>query len=93
MKYIMLEFTDKKTGLVREYPFIFPEDFVHVEVATVIACLKTDNQEVVPVSAGFLASMDLLDVDFHGESESIGVESRPEDGQAISMIDYTHGIV
>lgn len=100
MKYVVLEVKDEtRSGLlIREVPFIFPDALVHADVEYWMTRLlrkeRPDGRlrQITTVSAGFLSSID-LDVTCHGESQSIGTESRgDEDSELIRTMDYSHGV-
>lgn len=95
MKYIVLE--QKFGGMTREYPIIFPEALVHADVAeALIKTMQTTlpKAKVKAVSAGTVNSLDMLDINCHGESTTLGLKSREsQDNNLIKMMDYSHGIV
>jgi hypothetical protein len=105
MKYIIIHVTDigSDGGRVeREVPMIFPDLLVHKEVADFTMRLLRREQPdgrmrvVKPVAAGFLSSMAIGHPDrqvCHGESESLGLKSRPQDSKLIHLFDYAHGIL
>lgn len=88
MKYIMFE---KEIGknLVQKFPFMFPNEFVHEDVAIVlqehIGILK--NAKVV--NAG---DYDSIYGNCSGESKTLKIKSDESDGDIILSIDYFHGI-
>lgn len=86
MKYIVL----RAAG--REFPVIFPNDFVHADVATALreSCDMLAKAEVV--SAGETSSMNVAP-GCVGKSSTLGVPSRGRaDDDLIRMHDYLHGI-
>lgn len=103
MKYVVIEVKDharlgSNADIVREVPIIFPDFLVHADVEQAIhRVLRRERpdgrmRELTTVSAGFCSSLNLK-ANCHGESESIGVESRPaEDTRLIQGMDYHHGI-
>lgn len=99
MKYIVLEVTRKgATGdTVWELPFIFPEMVVHKDIADRLIHMfgMCYDRSARVVSAGFCSSTGVgMELETYGESESLGVKSRPEkDVQLIRSLDYTHGLV
>ena len=106
MKYIILKVTDFAQGktdsdLVREIPFIFPDNCVHSEVAKYMSRMlrmeRPDGRlrDVEPVAAGFIHSLAIGEKGAcHGESETLKLKSRgDQDAALISTFDYLHGIV
>lgn len=65
-------------------PVIFPERMVHAEVAQYIIHMNrmTEKATVRPDSAGFVS---LTDCKCHGESESLGIKSKPERDSAVLL--------
>lgn len=83
-KYIMLN-----DGL-HDIPIIFPDRLVHESVASSLL-QHEEHKNLKVVSAG---SVDIgLDCSCYGKSETLKLESRPEDGRVISMYPYMHGIM
>lgn len=74
MKYVMLEDTEG-----RKIPIIFPDHLVHADVAMVMCKLINTRQKVRvgPTSAGFISVG--VDIQTHGESETLGLKSKPTD--------------
>jgi hypothetical protein len=106
MKYIVLRVTDHATkaneeDLVREIPFIFPDNCVHSEVAKYMTNMlrrkRPDGRmrDIEPVSAGFMHSLSIGEKGAcHGESETLKLKSRgDQDAALISTFDYLHGLV
>lgn len=95
MKYIMIQVN--QNGHVREFPVIFPDFIVHAHMADAMTRMMRREYrapESRPVSAGFTSSMNVAKPgSLHGESESLRLHSRPEDGQHTMGLDYNHGIV
>ena len=90
MKYIMM---DVPFGTeMRRAPIMFPDFLTHSVVAEAIKAHPLMPGAVV-VSAGEFASMDLMDVEFSGQSVSLGLKSLPGDDLILPMLDYTHGIL
>lgn len=97
MKYIILEL-DHGNGLVREIPVIFGEALVHAVVSESIinGTMREDSniERMRPVAAGFLSCIELGNVNCHGKSESLKLESRgQEDVDLMKLHDYTHGLI
>jgi hypothetical protein len=88
MKYVM--FRAKIGAVHRLVPVIFPEFMVHKDVAHHMLRnidLRRGGAEVV--SAG---KIELNGVTCYDRSETLGVESRPRDGQVIEMYGVLFGI-
>jgi hypothetical protein len=85
MKYIMFEDAEG-----RKVPVIFPENYVHVEVARAMQSRRISPVPVMPIRAGFVNLG--TDVTVYGESETLGIKSKDIDaafimgGDAISMM-------
>lgn len=88
--YVVLQVEDKD-GFIREVPIIYPDSLVHIDIAQAIkSLLKTDKNEVEPVSAG---SIDFVVESCHGKSTTLDLTSRDkEDRQLINAYPYFHGI-
>jgi hypothetical protein len=89
MKYIVMD-VKKPGGFHLEVPFVFPDMVVHHMMAQVCKALceaTWPETEVKPVSAGFVSSTAFED-ECYGESETLGLKSRPEDSRLIQMCDY-----
>jgi hypothetical protein len=92
LKYIMWEIQfDSAPSMC--IPIIFPKILVHAEMAhstnhTLRRSIKNMKSMCV-ISAGFI---DIDKLETYGESESIGVESRPEDGDIIKYHHYASGM-
>lgn len=89
MKYIVMSV--KSNGVALEIPVVFPDILVHAFMATTTKCALEEQfpgAEVVPLSAGFLSSMD-CQAECYGKSETLNLESRgPADDHLIKMADY-----
>ena len=95
MKYIVVEVTTK--GIIRELPFIFPENFVHKAMYQMVEreyIFDHKADSVRCIAAGFISSLGVAPAGgCYGKSESLGISSRgEEDDSIIPMLDYTHGI-
>lgn len=95
MKYILVKVTFANAA-PREFPFIFSDHMVHAEMekAAAYAISKSIAMPtgIQVISAGEFSSTCIEGC--CGESTSLGVRSRNEgDDLAISMHDYTHGII
>jgi hypothetical protein len=91
MKYVM--FRVKHGAVSRDVPVMFPDILVHQEVArAMMPCMRRhfDNANISLVSAG---DFDQMDCKCSGESTSLGLKARPEDGNIILTYAYLHGIV
>ena len=88
-KYVMLE--DPETG--RKVPVIFPTELTHSDMAE--AAIRSARRAVgartylKPVSAGFLS---IMTTGTSGMSESLNLDSRPEDALTINTRPYTGGV-
>lgn len=82
MKYVMFKLPDG-----RELPVLFPEALVHADVAAALRRVR-ELRLAVPVAAGTAQMVCLVTC---GRSETLNRESRREDRDAITAIDYTHG--
>lgn len=90
MKYVVMQV--ETHGLMREFPVIFPDGITHKDMAEALRRLP-DMRMAKPVSAGFVSSTD-VGPGFHGESESLGLESRERaDDELVAMLDYSMGLV
>ncbi len=95
MKYIMFKQVigtgDDPT--VRHIPVLFPNQMTHALMRD--ACLTSPEFEnAVIVSAGEFSSLNLRDIECHGSSSTLGVDSRgKEDTDIIKNYDYFHGLV
>ncbi len=90
MKYIVMRVQPKNSTLTMEVPFLFPELLVHSMIAehmTAALAAHFPESTIEPISAGFVSSFAAED-ECYGKSDSLKLESRPEDGRLISMCDY-----
>ncbi len=89
MKYVIGKI---KLGdnVYQNFPFIFPENFVHEEAAVVIRVLveETYQRPCKIVSAGFAD----VEVECYGKSETLKLESQDTDSDLINAFSYLHGI-
>lgn len=96
MKYIVVSFNTR--GVVREFPFIFPDAVVHKDMYQMVErnlIMQERADSVECVGAGFISCRDVDpgESGCYGASESLNVKSRgPEDSRLISLLDYTHGL-
>lgn len=91
-KYIMLEVRVRgRTGTPFRFPVIFPDKMIHVEMDAVARVLL-DGMGLVgkSVSAGKIEHIGVLGLG--GDSETLRLESRPEDAQVIEEFAYAHGL-
>lgn len=84
MKYIM--FLTEVAGIQRKVPIIFPDFLVHIEVAKAMKDLIGSSKIA---SAGDV-ELDVRSV--HGKSTTIGISSKTEDKEIISMYNYFQGM-
>jgi hypothetical protein len=83
----------REKGLEQEIPVLFPSLLVHIEVARAMKpCMHRhfENTDISVVSAG---DFNAIDCECSGGSETLRVNSRPQDGNIILSHDYLHGIV
>lgn len=85
-------FAIENNGLVRNIPVIFPDILVHKEVAERVGSCKMLRGVAKPVSAGFVQFGNGGKVQAFGESESLGLASRPQDSEIITTYDYFGGV-
>lgn len=73
-----------------EYPIIFPDNLPHICVSESI-CNNPEfsKMKLKPISAGFI---DLGSVKCSDKSETLELESRPQDTSLINTFWITHGI-
>ncbi|WP_139841349.1 hypothetical protein [Acinetobacter sp. ANC 4204] len=82
MKYIM--FRQQQCGMTKLIPVIFPNDFVHKDVADALQQTVLKDSEIH--SAGFISPLNLLP---EGRSETLNVAADPDtDERVIKMNDY-----
>jgi hypothetical protein len=90
-KYIMLELSLPNSDTKMEFPIIFPDKMVHIEIATVVKlCGPLDGNEVRVASAGSIETLVVKHVG--GESTTLGIKSRKTDERTINLYNYEHGI-
>lgn len=82
MKYVIFE-TKHFDLPPEEIPIVFPEDFVHADIASGARWLF-NSDEAEPVAAGFCRFPTAGGVKAEGNSESLGIKSRPEDADVIA---------
>ena len=93
MKYVVLKVD---APIERRFPVIFLNFMVHADVAfsfreSLARHLKIDESLIAIASAGEL-NLVLNEVRCSGKSETLGVESREDDGRLIQMYDYLGGL-
>lgn len=86
MKYIIFEVTIGEE-LKKEEPVIFPNMFVHEDVAKRICHMleMEHNFTSVPVSAG---EFNPISCECSGKSETLNLKSRPQDSDIVKLCDY-----
>lgn len=84
-KYIILKGRHQDTGVDHELPVIFPNIMVHKEVAESL-CRHEDFGFLQAVSAGFV-SFTPRGPECHGRSESLNLNSRPQDSKVLKMLE------
>lgn len=86
MKYIM--FREIIHGnLEHQFPIIFPDEFVHSDIAEFITNNKKGS---IPISAGFIT---FSEVDVSGESETLKLFANSDDEKTIEFYNYFHGLI
>lgn len=91
-KYVMFENRSPDgTGVL--FPVIFPDKMVH---SVVFAHLKTvmpgwRAKGVIPYSAGKIEHLTVFGLG--GESETLGIQSLPDDKRIIETYSYAHGVL
>lgn len=89
-KYIMLEATFGETKT--QFPIIFPDKMIHIEVATVLKmCGPLDGHSPRVVSAGKIEHVRVLGLG--DKSETLNIESRDVDELTINTYSYLHGLL
>lgn len=90
MKYIMLE--TQLQHIRRRVPIIFPDFMVHEDIARLFHDFLIHRHEMFSnvISAG---DIDLGLVECSGRSETLKIESSPDDNQTINSYDYFNGII
>jgi hypothetical protein len=86
-KYIMVQVDD------RQFPILFPSELVHADVWKRTAKLFYDMSKMKDpevVSAGFVEGFIVAVA--CGESETLGIKSRPQDTQVINNHPYEKGL-
>jgi len=85
-KYVVI------TNKLADYPIIFPDKLVHIEVATVCRLIvpTIDKIEPMPVSAGDIGYLEVEGIG--GWSSTLQMNSRPIDERLINTYPYLHGI-
>lgn len=85
-KYVMVQ------NHLANYPIIFPDKLVHIEVATVMRLVVPviGKRQAMPVSAGMIEQVFVKGVG--GDSETLRMTSRPIDERIINLYNYEHGI-
>lgn len=77
MKYVMLAGVSQ-SGIDLELPFIFPFYIVHADMRRLLERHR-DLKDKKIVSAGFIRLTETGELEAYGESDSLGIESRPQD--------------
>jgi hypothetical protein len=89
-KYVMLELTSPG-GTKIEFPIIFPDKLVHIEVATVMKLVAPlDGNSPRVASAGMIETLVVKHVG--GKSDTLRIGSRKIDERTINLYNYEHGI-
>lgn len=93
-KYVIL------TDGVVEHPIIFPKNLVHLIIAagTIAAYKAETGTEYKVISAGFVSIKPVDNVlgvwmEAYGESETLGIRSRPQDSSVLTNNPWTGGLV
>ena len=96
-KYIMVKNQIGETAVL--FPIIFPDKLVHSQVYAMVKTVmpgwlkgSLDGKSgVKAVSAGTIDHIELRGLG--GSSETLGLESRPEDSAVIEAYSYLHGVL
>jgi hypothetical protein len=100
MKYVVIsaikpsKVPGEDASVIR-YPFIFPNNLVHLHMSKVVSLLVSlmhPTHEIRTTSAGDINSMD-FDGKCSGKSESLNVKSAEGDTQLLRMNDYGSGML
>lgn len=83
MKYIMFALDD------RRLPVIFPDDLNHIDVAEALTA-KLNMSRMRPVSAGSVDGLAVLAAS--GKSETLQMNSAPDDATVINVYPYCAGL-
>lgn len=87
MKYVMFRVgTDD-----RKVPVLFPQELVHACIAEAVHTMD-GMLGAVPISAGSVRMDGLRVFCCFGRSESLKLESHPDDAAIIRTVNYTHGL-
>lgn len=91
-KYIMFE-NRMSEGTKFLFPVIFPDKMVHSEVAAALRHCQPGwhHGGVAAISAGMIEHITIDGL--HGSSETLNLESNPEDTATIESYSYAHGIL
>jgi hypothetical protein len=94
VKYVMFEVmpanSNDTVNLDQKMPVIFPGCLNHDVVAEYMRMLFLNHElQARPVSAGFI---NLGSSTTHGKSETLNLESHPDDASIINTFQYTSGI-
>jgi hypothetical protein len=76
----------------RKIPIVFPNLMVHKIVAAVSYPLLQEHWPKAKIELASAGDFNMIDGECSGRSESLGIESQPEDGHVIMNHDYFHGI-
>jgi hypothetical protein len=92
VKYIMFAKEIDRDGLPHFVPVIFPEELNHIDMAACVMLQET-MKGFLPIRAGFvtleLAVMGrTFPMTTHGRSETLKLESDPEDARIIKWYEY-----
>lgn len=88
-KYIVLEATFGETKV--EFPVIFPDKTIHLEVVTVMRLVApVGKHQPRVVSAGKIEHVDVDGIG--GDSKTLKIASRADDKELIETYEYIHGI-
>jgi hypothetical protein len=90
MKYIIFEVL---IGSMRmKMPFIFPDIFVHSEMALILIKQIQEQFGTNAVSTFSAGEINLIDVECVGQSSTLEVKSHKGDSETITMFKYLRGM-
>lgn len=87
-KYVMFEL--QHDGLTIQFPVIFPDKMVHLEVATVMKFVGPLDEKAQVVSAGSIETLVVRGVG--GRSDTLRLGSSSGDERTINLYNYAHGL-
>ena len=86
MKYIMLY----NAQLDKHVPIIFPDSIVHYDICSAHGLYMHPRTGWIPVAAG---EYHIATGEVSGFSETLRLQSRPQDAAIIATMNYRHGLM